>query len=132
MIMETRGKRGLGIPLFMLTACLLAGCEPSDDEVRGELDVSPSSTSLEGETKSVILTADVSTGGATTPEVIVYPLNWSVDAADVGEITSQSADKAVYTHVSTNAGSNVITVRDQLGREGLATVHWQPASTNAP
>jgi hypothetical protein len=107
------------------------GCEPDDDDVRGELPVTPATTTLTGDEKTVILTADVTVGGA-DPEPIVYPLEWSVSDPSVGSVAAQSANSAVYTHVSEENSANIITVRDQLAREGLATVYWEPASTNAP
>jgi hypothetical protein len=107
----------------LLLALGLVGCEPDDGEVRGELEVTPSDSDLTGGTKGVVLTAEVGDGA----EPIVYPLEWSVAFAHVGRIASQSANKAAYLHISTNAGGNVVSVRDRLGREGLAVVNWEPA-----
>jgi hypothetical protein len=120
--------------LFVLPLMLLcAGCEPDDDEVRGELPVTPATTTLTDDEKTVILTADVTVNGV-DPEPIVYPLEWSVSDPTVGSVAAQSAYSAVYTQIyaGTNATSNIITVRDGLAREGLATVYWEPASTNEP
>lgn len=106
----------------LLLALGLAGCEPDDDDVRGELEVEPASTWLEGEEGSVMLTASV--GEETEP--IVYPLEWSVSNPSVGRIVSQSADRAVYAYDRPVEVLNVVTVRDQLGREGIAMVGWKP------
>jgi PBP1b-binding outer membrane lipoprotein LpoB len=124
-------KRYRLVLLLLPLMLLCAGCEPDDDEVRGELEVTPATTTLTGDEKTVILTADVTVDGA-DPEPIVYPLEWSVSAPSVGSVAAQSANSAVYTHVSEENSANIITVRDQLAREGLATVYWEPASTNAP
>ncbi|MGI6496561.1 MAG: hypothetical protein ACOX5G_10840 [Kiritimatiellia bacterium] len=113
------------LPLLPL-ALLFSGCEPGEDDVRGELPVTPASTTLGGDQDTVILTADVSAGGA-DPDPIVYPLKWSVSNPAAGRIDAQSANSAVYTHVIRKTSSNVITVRDGLARKGVATVHWSPA-----
>jgi hypothetical protein len=115
------------LPLMLLCA----GCEPDDDEVRGELPVTPATTTLTGDEKTVILTADVTVNGA-DPEPIVYPLEWSVGDPSIGSVAAQSANSAVYSHLSEESRANIVTVRDQLAREGLATVYWEPISTNAP
>jgi PBP1b-binding outer membrane lipoprotein LpoB len=125
-------NRHISILLLPLTL-LFAGCEPDDDEVRGELPVTPAAATLTGDEKTVTLTADVTVDGA-DPEPIVYPLEWSVSDPGVGRVAAQSANSAVYvqSHPGTRATSNIIMVRDGLAREGLATVYWEPASTDAP
>jgi hypothetical protein len=118
-------KSHLAILLLLPPILLCTGCEPSDDDVRGELDVTPAATILTGDERTVILTAHVVSEG-TTPEPIIYPLEWSVTVPADGHVAAQSAAKAVYTHTGRRSGSNVILVRDQLGREGLASVSWEP------
>jgi PBP1b-binding outer membrane lipoprotein LpoB len=120
-------KRYTSLLLCIPIVLLVAGCEPDDDEVRGELPVTPAATTLTGDEKTVILTADVTVNGA-APEPIVYPLEWSVSAPGVGRIVTQSADKAAYTHTAASAAVNTVTVRDGLGREGLATIAWEPGT----
>ncbi|NCC52177.1 MAG: hypothetical protein EOM20_13300 [Spartobacteria bacterium] len=111
-------------------ACLLclflgAGCEPDDDDKRGEIEITPAVVVLAENEKSVVLTAVVSAeGNAAAPNV--YPLTWSVTEPDVGVIVVESANKAVYTHAAKDSGGNIIMVRDRLAREGLATVYWNP------
>jgi PBP1b-binding outer membrane lipoprotein LpoB len=117
------------LPLLPL-ALLFAGCEPDENDVRGELPVTPASTTLRGDQDTVILTADVSVGGA-NPDPIVYPLKWSVSNPAAGYIAALSANSAAYTHVSRKTTSNVITVRDGLARKGVATVHWSPAEADS-
>lgn len=124
-------KRYRPILLWLPLALLCAGCEPDDKEVRGELPVTPATTTLTGDENTVILTADVAVGG-TDPELLVYPLEWSVSNPAVGHIAARSANSAVYTHISQETASNIITVRDGLAREGLATVAWAPARANSP
>lgn len=112
--------------LLLLPLLLLgSGCEPSDNEVRGELNVTPAATTLTGDERTVILEADVGVNGY-NPEPIVYPLKWTVSNPIIGRIAAQSATKAAYTHTGWSTGSNIITVRDQLGREGMSTVNWEP------
>ncbi len=118
-------KSYLAILLLLPLILFCTGCDPSDDGVRGELDVTPAAATLTGDEKSVILTANVADNGD-APEPIVYPLEWSVTDPAVGHVAAQSAAKAVYTHTGRSPGSNVILVRDSFGREGLATVFWEP------
>lgn len=106
----------------LLLALGLAGCEPDDDDVLGELEVTPANTDLTGVTKGIVLTAVV--GDNADPSI--YPLEWSVAYPFVGHVVAQSAASAAYLHTSPRAGENVITVRDQLGREGIAVVNWEP------
>ncbi len=106
----------------LLLALGMVGCEASNDDMRGELEVEPASTWLEGEEGSVMLTAVV----GKDIEPIVYPLEWSVSNPSVGRIVSQSADKAVYAYYHPVEVMNVVTVRDQLGRKGIAMVVWKP------
>ena len=106
----------------VLLALGLLGCEASDDDVRGELDVLPTDTDLTGVTKGIVLTAVV----GDTADPSLYPLEWSVAYPYVGHVIAQSANSAAYLHTSPHAGGNAITVRDQLGREGIAVVNWEP------
>lgn len=117
------------LPVFLML--IVAGCEPDDDDVRGELAVTPAATTLTGDERTVILEADVGVNGA-APEPIVYPLEWTVSDPAVGQVVAQSANKAAYTHTGRRPGSNIIIVRDQFGREGLATVHWEPGNAPTP
>jgi hypothetical protein len=116
-------KRWQGWCCGTLLALGLLGCGPDDGDVRGELEVVPASTVLVGEhEESVILTVVVGEG----TEAIVYPLEWSVSNPAIGRIVSQSADKAVYAIYRAVEAGNAITVRDQIGREGIALVSWKP------
>lgn len=114
------------LPIFFVVGFLFAGCETNSDATYGELPVSPSSTTLEGREKSVLLTADISYHER-NPDTIIYPLEWTVDHPDTGRITAQSANSATYTHTSRSTGANTITVRDQTGRRGIALVTWLSA-----
>lgn len=107
----------------LLLALGLLGCGPDDGDVRGDLEVVPAATWLVGEHEgSVILTAVVGEG----IEANAYPLEWTVKNPTIGYIASQSADKAVYMMYRPIMAGNAITVRDQLGREGIALVSWKP------
>lgn len=116
--MKRFGRLGAGL----LLALGLLGCEADDDDVRGELKIVPSATDLSGVTKGLVLTAVVGENADPT----IYPLEWGVAYPYVGHVVAQSADSAAYLHTSPYAGGNVITVRDQIGREGVAVVNWEP------
>jgi hypothetical protein len=112
------------LPLMLLCA----GCEPDDDEVRGELPVTPATTTLTGDEKTVILTADVTVNGA-DPEPIVYPLEWSVGDPSNGSVAAQSANSAVYSHLSeesrANIGAGLDTRNYRLGRHAAEATWYE-------
>jgi hypothetical protein len=102
---------------------LFTGCSLDDDEVRGGLVISPPTTTLGGGERTVLLSADAERI-AGDPEPIVYPLEWSVADPTVGSIQAQAGNQASYEHHRTDTDANTVLVRDQLGREGLATVFY--------
>jgi hypothetical protein len=74
----------------------------------------------------VVLTAFVqpTTGPVISNMVaeLLYPLEWSVSEPANGRIISTAGNTAVY-YADVGAGKNVVTVRDQDDREGLATIN---------
>lgn len=119
-------KTKLGLYLLATVMLLMAGCDLSDDDtVLDQLPVDPPSAILSGWPASVILTADVSTGGNTgTVDMVIYPLEWEVSDPSIGRIAARSANQAVYVQQARRSSLNVITVKDQMGRRGVATVEW--------
>lgn len=107
--------------VILSSLVMILGCEPSDSEVRGELEVSPDFSMLSESSPSVLLSVESVGEGV---DGIVYPLEWSVVDPAAGRIVGRSARKAVYVHQSSSVGTNTIIVRDQLGREGIASVTW--------
>ncbi len=73
-----------------------------------------------GPNESLTLTASLP-DGADEDVVLHYPLEWSVEHPALGSIRRASGHSAVYESTLWS-GVNVVTVRDQAGAEGLATV----------
>jgi hypothetical protein len=117
----------------------LAGCETTD-EWDTSLTVSPSSVTSQTYPESVTLTvggATIPTGTNTTAEVmnatlgtLSLPLTWSVSRPTLGTIASASGNQAIYLRTRAT-GINIITVRDQTGAEGMATVNQQAQTVTA-
>ena len=116
---------------------LLTGCETTDD-TGAALTVTPSAPTLSGSTGTVRFEVG---GGQTTPTPtnatnsvisstaaadvdLSLPLVWSVSQPALGRITWSSGRSAIYTR-SGGAGVNIVTVRNQYGAEGIATVTQQ-------
>jgi hypothetical protein len=105
-------------------AALLAGCE--DVSTSNSIVVSPPAASFSNLANAAIIgvvTFVASTGETNQP--LYMPLTWSVSTPSLGTIVGQAGNSAVYE--GTEAfGLNVITVRDQGDREGVATVTHSP------
>ncbi len=123
--------------IVMIACCMMlgvvslisfVGCETIDGGAG--LAVSPSSVTLgdSNGVQSVTFTVagtstdtngqTVITGGAGELSV---PFTWSVSHPSLGHITTTAGNQAVYVS-SGGSGVNVITVEDQYGAKGLATV----------
>ncbi len=117
-----------GIILGVVAIGSFIGCETIEG---GEaLSVSPSVVTL-GESngvRSVTFTVggtSTDTNGLTTiiggVGELSVPLTWSVSQPTLGHITTTAGNQAVYIS-SGGKGVNVISVEDQYGAQGLATV----------
>jgi len=99
----------------------MTSCENSDDA----LNVYPVNATIGPN----IPTITISVVSATRE--IVLPLEWSVSNPEIGSITSTSGYSAVYTRNASN-GINNITVFDQSGTKGEATVDQIAQNTEQP
>jgi hypothetical protein len=141
------------VSALLLGAALvvLLGCEGSDDTQ--SLTVHPSRVSLGSSDYYQVFIASgptltaTNTTRALTPEpqsedegptgseptetytgsggglrALALPLEWSVSDPNLGSIREATGDRAVYVRTSA-LGMNVITVKDQYGAEGVATVN---------
>lgn len=114
-------------PRFWLVGFLLGGilaavsCE--DAETRSAIEVTPDHADLYGNGATAVFTAEAVFNPDTTNrnEELVYPLEWSVSNPSLGGIMKSAGNSAVYESNGTR-GQNVVIVRDQFGREGLAGV----------
>ncbi len=110
----------------MLGGLILMGA--CDDSMTGSaITVTPPSSDLTGP-GSVYLTATLPEDNAGAPtnrtDELFLPLEWSVNNPNLGRIASSGGHNAVYVSNGRN-GQNVVFVKDQSGREGLASVNQQ-------
>ena len=127
MKMMMHGKLGTwtGITAVLVVAAVLMGCETA--ERRRSLEVTPAVADVSRAGDRVVLTASVPAqvdGDGFTNQVseLLYPLEWTVSEPANGRIISTAGDTAVY-YADIGDGRNVVTVRDQAHREGLANIN---------
>lgn len=98
---------------LLAVLCLVTGCE--DVDTAEGLALSPSSALLTapGDTVNFVVN--------TTNRTIFFPLEWTVTNPDLGTIHTTSGGSAVYESFG-YVGNNIVTVSDQSGAEGVATV----------
>ena len=117
-------------------AWMLAGCETSSSADR-EIDIAPKSIQLTNDAYWVVTFIADGSGASTNMSVkatttndlptaadndrLYYPLEWSVSNPYLGIILSSSGNSAVYQSYPHVAGVNIVTCRDQSGREGQAS-----------
>jgi len=126
MTMRVIGNGGMlaGVATLLLVSVALMGCEST--ERRRSLVVTPNwgEAGRAGDrvvlTASVLPTEDASISNQVSE--LLYPLEWSVSEPANGRIISTAGNTAVY-YADVGAGNNVVTVRDQGDREGLATIN---------
>jgi len=120
-----------------VVVAVLAGCETSD-EWDTSLTVSPSAVTSQTYPETVTFTVS----GLSTPPTtnatselmnaelgtLSMPLTWAVSNPLLGGITTSSGNQAVYTRTR-RTGINTITVQDQYGAQGIATVTQESLST---
>lgn len=103
----------------------LVGCEDSPTDVGINIrlehpaDSQPEPSALVVRTgESIVLVAEP----ASTNRDLFLPLAWSVSDASLGTITASGGFTAAYT-ASRRAGSNVISVEDQAGAQGVSVIN---------
>ena len=104
--------------LIMLTQ---VGCEEAKGV--GGLEVDPATVTLGTNDASVVITVV----GGIADSSLAMPLAWEVSNASLGQITASSGLTAVYRRLDAN-GVNTVTVRDQFGKEGYATITQRAVS----
>lgn len=133
------------ISIVMLCGLFIVGCEESEGNEGLIIDpnyvdmVNDSSArwfTVTGKNDAANITSDSTTSSSgtnttTTTSTVTdnmalndlsYPLTWSVSDASLGTIVESSGDTALYRKTS-NSGHQIITVRDQYGNEGYASVY---------
>jgi hypothetical protein len=127
MKMMMHGKLGTwtGVAAILVVAAVLMGCETA--ERRRSLEVTPTIADVSRAGDRVVLTASVpeqvdDDGFTNQVAQLLYPLEWTVSEPANGRIISTAGDTAVY-YADIGDGRNVVTVRDQANREGLANIN---------
>jgi len=113
-------KRGLGIGLVVVLAVVLlagTGCEKTT--TGKTLAVTPAASEI-GPGQAVALTAAIPQADREKRQ-IYYPLEWAVSNGALGSIRDAAGDTAVYV-AGDSEGVNTVTVRDQAGAEGVASI----------
>jgi len=113
----------VGCISIFIASILLVGCE--DTERKMNLTITPQSTTLSQVGNTVVLTASMPlVNAAITNDTseLLYPLEWWVGDSEAGRIISSTGNSAVY-YCDAGGRHNVVTVRDQGDREGLANIN---------
>lgn len=103
-------------------ALLNVGCE-STESADSSITVTPADSELQGEA-SVALVASLA-GGTNTEEQLILPLEWRVADPEYGSISSDGGVTAIYTS-NGKVGATAVTVEDQIGRRGAASITQIP------
>ena len=136
--MKTRISWLSGLMVLGVAAVwMLAGCEANSSADR-EIDITPKSVGLtnaaywtvtffaDGSGDSTNMSVKATTTNdlptAADNDRLYYPLEWSVSNPYLGMILSSTGNSAVYQSNARVAGVNIVTCRDQSGREGQASV----------
>ncbi len=124
--METQNNRIIlgACVVSLLIAVAFLGCEKTNRQV--ELIVTPNSAILSQAGQQATFMASLpevaNAGVSNGTSELLYPLDWSVSDESKGRIIATAGDSAVY-QCSVGHGKNVVVVRDQGNREGLASVN---------
>ncbi len=113
-------KRNRGIGLAAVLAVVLltgVGCEKTSNSPT--LAVTPTASEIDVRA-AVVLTAAIPEAESETRRIF-YPLEWTVGNAALGSLRETAGDTAVYV-AGNNEGVNTVTVRDQAGAEGVASI----------
>ena len=118
-------SRWICLATALAVALLAGGCEDADTQMA--ITLTPDEVELT-ETGSVLFTAELANVDPETTddrdEELLLPLEWRVQNPGLGGIQSSGGNSAVYES-NGRRGQNVVHVRDQGGREGVAAVNQQ-------
>jgi hypothetical protein len=112
---------GASVAILALVSSMImwAGCEESTTEVT--INITPPSATVSNWPAVITFTASLSGSTATNGGGLFHPLEWQISDPGVGRILQTAGDSAVYEAIA-GPGVNTITVRDQAGYEGVASV----------
>jgi len=107
---------------IVLSLFLMIGCEDAD--TASVLVITPSSSEVSGIGATVMLKAGMGDALSVSnrSNQMILPLSWSVSNPSLGGIMSSRGYSAVYESRG-KVGQNVVFVKDNYGREGLAVIN---------
>jgi len=109
-----------GVVCVLAAACGMVGCEEANGTVG--LNVTPAYVDFrEVEDNSVTFSIVETSNTVSGLSSLSLPLEWTVANASLGVIAGASGTQATYIRTRAT-GVNIVTVRDQYGSEGSATV----------
>ena len=118
-------SRGICLATALAVALLAGGCE--DAETHMAISLTPDEVEMT-DAGSVLFTAELADADPEATddrtEELLLPLVWRVQNPELGGIQSSGGNSAVYAG-NGRRGQNVVHVRDQGGREGVAAVNQQ-------
>lgn len=106
-----------GMVALVCVVAYCAGCEKTTTGI--VIVLSPPDADIDV-SSAVTFTASVPEGDLKT-RTLYYPLEWSLSKPGLGTIQQSAGNTAVYVAGKTE-GVNTVTVRDQMGAEGVASV----------
>lgn len=103
-----------------LAAMMLAsGCEKTT--IRKALDVTTTPADAKIDVRGSVTLKAAIPEAESEIRIIFYPLEWTVSDSSLGTVREAAGDSAVYV-ASDIEGVNTVTVRDQTGSEGVASI----------
>lgn len=104
---------------FLAVLALATGCEKTTTSKALDVTTTPADAKIDVR-GSVTLKAAIPEAERET-RTIFYPLEWTVSDSSLGTVREAAGDSAVYV-ANDSEGVNTVTVRDQAGAEGIASI----------
>jgi hypothetical protein len=112
---------GASVAILALVSSMMmwVGCEESATEVT--INITPPSTTVSNWSVVTFVASLPGSGDTNSTRKLFYPLEWQLSNPGLGRFLQTAGDSAVYEAIA-GPGVNTITVRDQGGSEGVASV----------
>ncbi len=111
---------GASVAVLALVSSMImwVGCEESSTEVT--INITPPGATVSN-WSVVTFVASLPNASTNDSRKLFYPLEWQLSNPGLGRFLETAGDSAVYEAIA-GPGVNTITVRDQAGSEGVASV----------
>ena len=112
---------GASVAIFTLISAMImwVGCEESPTEV--SIAITPPSATVSNWSVVTFTASLPGSAGSNSTRKLFYPLEWQSSNPGLGRLVQTVGDTAVYEAIA-GPGVNTITVRDQAGSEGVASI----------